>query len=325
MNFRKILVAVDGSVPSSAALDFALGRARVHGSELVIAYAFDRGAIAARACGPYGSIDAAPLVRAVEEEANAVLASASARAAQANIQSRSILLDGPATSQLLKCAREQSVDAIVVGTHGRSGLSRLAFGSVAEGVLRASGVPTFVIPEDTMVAVALRSNLVGAALRSILVAADGSDASVDATRYGLEVAAAERAEIVFCSVVDPNVERWSRTDYGYDPDYFIAEMKREAATLLEHLLENARIHEVPARALLRCGKACDEILAAADDVASDLVVVGTHARTGLGRFFLGSVAESVLRRSVVPVCTIAPIPREWHGAGQENRQAVGVG
>jgi nucleotide-binding universal stress UspA family protein len=315
MNFHKILVAIDGSQPSSAALDFALCRARTHHSGLVIAYAFDRGAMAARARGPYGSMDPYPMVKACEEEAEAVLDSAKARTMQAGIPATTALLDGRATSQLLEYARDQSVDAIVMGTHGRSGLSRLAFGSVAEGVLRVSDVPTFVVPEDAIVT---------PMLRSILVAVDGSDAAVDAARYALELAKSERAEIVFCAVVDPNVERWSRTDYGYDPDHFLSEMRREAGLLLEHMLEAARLGGVATRALLRCGRACDEIVASANEISADLIAIGTHGRTGLGRLLLGSVAESVLRQSSTPVCAIRPIPIEWHSARWSSREAAVV-
>lgn len=315
MKLRNILVAVDGSVPSSGALDFALHRAKANGGELSIAYALNRGAIVARACGPYGAIDPYPLVKAVEEEAAAILASASARAAQEGVEATAILLDGPAASQLLNCAIHRAADAIVIGTHGRSGLSRLAFGSVAEGVLRASGVPTFVVPEDAVVTTGLRT---------VLVAVDGSDASIDAACYALEIAAAERAEVVFCAVVDPQVVRWSRTEYGYDPEHFITEMNHEAVALLDRTMADAEPYGVVTRPQLRYGKACREILEAAKDVGADLIVIGTHGRSGLGRLFLGSVAESVLRRSGVPVCAIHPAPLEWRLRG-ERREAVAVG
>jgi nucleotide-binding universal stress UspA family protein len=312
MRLQKILVAIDGSAPSSGALDFALRRAAAHASELDIAYALNRGAIAARACGPYGAIDPYPLVKAVEDEADAVLASASARAEQSGIAAAAVLLDGPATSGLLDYARDRELDAIVMGTHGRSGLSRLAFGSVAEGVLRGAGVPVFVVPENAEV-----TN----ALRTILVAVDGSEASIDAAAYALELASTEGAAAIFCAVVDPSVVRWSHADYGHDPEHFIADLSREAVKLLERMLEDAELCGVPARSLLRFGSAAGEILAASNENDADLIAIGTHGRTGLGRLFLGSVAESVIRASRVPVCALHPAPVEWRLRRPEKRAA----
>jgi nucleotide-binding universal stress UspA family protein len=302
MHLKKLLVAVDGSGASSAALDFALHRAKKRDAEVTIAYAFDRGAIAARACGPYGAIDSYPLVRAIEEEARAVLASASDRAVRDDVRAKTILLEGPATRVVLERARAGSADAIVLGTHGRSGVSRLAFGSVAEGILRVSDVPVFVVREAAVVV---------PTLATILVACDGSEASTEAGRFSLELARAEGADVVFCTVVDPNVTRWSRAEYGYDPDHFMTTVAREAIQLLEHTLDEAASTGVPTRSLLRYGDACGELLESARDVKADLIVLGTHGRRGLGRLFLGSVAESVLRRSAVPVCTVRPQALAW--------------
>jgi nucleotide-binding universal stress UspA family protein len=55
---------------------------------------------------------------------------------------------------------------------------------------------------------------------------------------------------------------------------------------------------------LREGDAAEEILQVADDVGADLIVMGTHGRTGLGRLLMGSVAEAVLRRASCPVLTV---------------------
>jgi len=55
---------------------------------------------------------------------------------------------------------------------------------------------------------------------------------------------------------------------------------------------------------LREGKAAVEILRMAEEVGADLIVMGTHGRTGVGRLLMGSVAEGVLRRSPRPVLTV---------------------
>ena len=65
-----------------------------------------------------------------------------------------------------------------------------------------------------------------------------------------------------------------------------------------------REHGFAARWLLRAGAAADEIVKAAADEHADLLVMGTHGRNGLERFFLGSVADRVIRTAPCPVLTV---------------------
>ncbi|MEP7121436.1 MAG: universal stress protein [Byssovorax sp.] len=58
------------------------------------------------------------------------------------------------------------------------------------------------------------------------------------------------------------------------------------------------------RAILRCGDPTTETLAAIDELSPEMVVMGTHARTGVAHLLLGSVAENVVRKSPVPVLTL---------------------
>ena len=62
------------------------------------------------------------------------------------------------------------------------------------------------------------------------------------------------------------------------------------------------------RFLLRTGTAAEEIGQAATDEGADLIVVGTHGRTGLERLVIGSVAERVVRIAPCPVLTVKPPP-----------------
>jgi nucleotide-binding universal stress UspA family protein len=72
----------------------------------------------------------------------------------------------------------------------------------------------------------------------------------------------------------------------------------------------------------RMGRAADEILRLAQSGEFDLVVMGTHGRTGLGRLLLGSVAESVMRRSPIPVLTVRIVPGEAHPVVAAHGPAV---
>jgi nucleotide-binding universal stress UspA family protein len=136
----------------------------------------------------------------------------------------------------------------------------------------------------------------------ILVAVDLEDTTEGTCATAVELAGALGAELVFLHV--------------YDVSSF-EELQREAPSLyLDQVLENLRmqirsrlgqLEEVPARFRVEVvpdGPVAQAILDAAERYGADLIVMGTHGRTGLQRVLLGSVAEAVLRRAPVPVVVV---------------------
>jgi nucleotide-binding universal stress UspA family protein len=95
---------------------------------------------------------------------------------------------------------------------------------------------------------------------------------------------------------------------GYIPDSTLrtieAGQQREAAKQLDKLAVQARRRGVRVAAEVRRGVAWQEITRAADRLRAELVVLGTHGRSGLSRMFLGSVAERVVGTSRRPVLTV---------------------
>lgn len=78
---------------------------------------------------------------------------------------------------------------------------------------------------------------------------------------------------------------------------------------------------VPVQLRVEEGDAATEIVRVAEEIKSDLIVLGTHGRTGLSRLLLGSVAEQVLRRAPCPVLTVrTPVPAT---VPTEELEAVG--
>jgi nucleotide-binding universal stress UspA family protein len=70
------------------------------------------------------------------------------------------------------------------------------------------------------------------------------------------------------------------------------------------------------------GKAVDVILRLAEELRCDLIVMGTHGRTGVGRLVMGSVAEQVVRRALCPVVTVkCPGPESQLDEGSEGQGA----
>jgi nucleotide-binding universal stress UspA family protein len=92
----------------------------------------------------------------------------------------------------------------------------------------------------------------------------------------------------------------------HDVDRWMRELKQEAANRLEALAKEIRSQKPGVRATLREGTPVEEILNAAQEAPADLIVIGTHGRTGLPHVLLGSVAERVVRGASCPVLTMRP-------------------
>jgi len=145
--------------------------------------------------------------------------------------------------------------------------------------------------------------------KKMALALDGSRCAEEALKVAFDLAGSERAELAICSVVDPI------TIAGTAPpspamEVAIDDMESFARKLVAHAVERARERGIAASGETRCGAAAFEILKYAADVGADAIVMGTHGRTGLKHFLMGSVAETVLREAKVPVIVVHERERE---------------
>lgn len=142
--YHRILVPVDGSETSDAALQEAIRFAQQNTALLKLVHVIED----SRFFDAEGAIDYTTLQQIARRSGEQVLARATAAASQAGISAESDLLesDGRRVEELILAeARRWLADLIVIGTHGRSGVSRLLFGSVAEGVARGADTPILLI------------------------------------------------------------------------------------------------------------------------------------------------------------------------------------
>ncbi len=295
MVFERIMVPVDGSVVSGKALEFAIERAKIHNSKITVAFAVNRLSVATATAAPYSYVDATPMFEALESEAEAVLGSAESAVRAAGVSAKRARLEGPPGQAILTFARQTNPDVIVMGTRGRQGFERLALGSTADEVVRASAVPVFVVPQRAVAAAK------PGPLERVLVAIDGSPAADDGLAFACVLAQRERARLTLCTVAEATGLDWD----GPDRDLFLeAEIEERARPLLERSRVRASSLGIAVDTDLREGDAAAEIVASAQQAQADVVVVGTHGRAGIPRFILGSVAEGVMRSSPVPICTV---------------------
>jgi nucleotide-binding universal stress UspA family protein len=141
MKVKTILVPLDGSIVAEAALTPAVDLAREAGARLVLL----------RAAQAHTLPMADPIEAQVDvmREAQEYLAAARARVTAAGVRDVEISAwYGPAVEAIVEAARYRHADLIVMSSHGRSGMSRLVLGSVAESVLRATAVPILLIRPD---------------------------------------------------------------------------------------------------------------------------------------------------------------------------------
>ena len=140
--FRNVIVPVDGSDPSNAAVELAMRLAREEGASITFAHVVEVPRISAMASSSV--VSAGFAVQSAREAGAEILEQAKAQAAGVKIAAQTELLEGECVGALLTFALKKGADLIVVGSHGRSGISRALVGSIAEGILRRSRIPVLV-------------------------------------------------------------------------------------------------------------------------------------------------------------------------------------
>ena len=141
------------------------------------------------------------------------------------------------------------------------------------------------------------------AIKRILHPTDFSEGSELAFRLACSLARDYGARISVVHVAVPPTIVYGEGVIPPEPENWLGEAREKLARLLPpdpKVLVEHRLIE---------GDVVDEILRAAADAGADVVVMGTHGRTGLGRFLMGSVAEQIVRKAPCPVVTVkAPLP-----------------
>jgi len=276
--YRRIAVAIDDSPAAQAALSIALAIVAPHG-KLAFVHAIDRALVVAEIATPYGA-DASPALEAFEQDERDIFTAAIARATAHRISSTTYSLDGRADSRIADFVRTGRFDAVVLGTRAHRGLARLILGSTAETVLRASPAPTFITSEQNV-------SRIASGIGQLLVAIDGSEPALAAVRCAIALAQHCDAGIVFAHVAENDTLHDLQAEQA-------VRTARQLAARADVQSDTVTLHGRPDEALI----------AAAESICADLIIIGTHGRTGFARIRLGSIAEAVIRMSSLPVMAV---------------------
>jgi len=157
------------------------------------------------------------------------------------------------------------------------------------------------------------SSPVPIALKSILVPVDFSESARKALQYALAFARLFKAEITLLHVA-PELAEESRVTFSM-PE-LQQELLQDAAQNLAKEIERAATPEVSLKPVVKKGTPYYEIVEAAREMNADLIVIGTHGRTGLKHVFMGSTAERVVRHAPCPVLVVREREHEFVTAAQ---------
>jgi nucleotide-binding universal stress UspA family protein len=307
--YRSILVPLDGSPFGEQALPLALSIARRAGASLQVAHVHETLAplFSQPMAGSEGTFD-----KEIRATRAAYLSSVVKRwAALTKVPLMPAFLEGGIVPAILDRVSNHKVDLIVMTTHGHGAMARFWLGSVADELVRHSPVPILLIrPQEEKSASSAPAK--EPVLRKFLIALDGSPLSESILEKAVPLARFMEAEFSLIRVIQPiilgkvgipepasgvmspsvmeKLESWHKERQQEATVY----LEKVAATLLSSSLTvrtKVVSHEQPAVAIL------DE----ARTQGADVIAIETHGRSGLSRFFLGSIADKVIRGATIPV------------------------
>ena len=146
-------------------------------------------------------------------------------------------------------------------------------------------------------------------LKKILCPVDHSECSYLALKYAISLALKDEAKLYLMHVIDSRL--YDTEMYKFSP-YKLNEIdESKIRTDLMKSLPEGTTDVLEVETIVVKGVPFNEIINAATEISVDLIVIGTHGRTGISHVMLGSVAEKVVRKSLCPVLTVRmppPIP-----------------
>jgi len=291
MKFDRILVPLDFSEYSEKSLEYALSLAERYGAQLTLLHAIVL---------HYEDVEEEAHLKQLEEmvkiqEKNSYerLKLQHQKAGRRGVSVTSKVIRGvSAADAILEFIDDHPHDLVILGTHGRAGVEKWLYGSVAEKVVRHSPIPVLTIHKSWSKPFAIRN---------LLVPVDFSDYSRIAIDAALSLVRKFNARVTFLHVIEQTIH----------PAYYAATIDSLFIVdphLMERSIENLKEFtggEVPgAEYVVKEGRAFKEIMEYAEEEACDLILMSTRGLTGLEHLLIGSTTERVVRSATCPVLTV---------------------
>lgn len=291
---ERIVVPLDGSLTAEAILPQVRRMLYRNDSEVILV----------RAVNPPMVENAITVAAAELGAAREYILGQQERFEKAGVRAKFVVRIGSPVGVILDAAQEHRATMIALATHGSTGLKRLLFGSVAEGLIRKSPIPVLLVRPFWSYDVVAPVRPEHEPVRTILLPVDGSDLSLEALPGVIELAELFEARIMLLRVLEAGP----------------SENRAEAEKQLQAIAKTIEKKGVETVALIERGDPVEQILKTVRDHEIDLVAMTTHGRSGLSRAVAGSVTEEVLRQATVPVV----IARFQKGAKRTTKPLASV-
>lgn len=306
ITLKRILFPTDFSECALQAFNYALDLAKRFNAELHVLHA-----IVNHSYAGYFSPDQEQLYKNLRKNAEHLMDGLFEDCTIDNIKVEKLYFPAlSASSMILDYADQSQVDLIIMGTHGRQGLSHLMLGSVAENIIRTAKCPVLTIGKASSQGAEQTSKNFEVKIKNILVPIDFSDHSRKSLNYAVELARLYNAKLQLLHIIDTPIYP---TFYVVDQlatTSIASNIKTRVLDNLSTLLKSVGDEKIDSEIYAIEGRAAMDIVKFATENNSDLIVIATHGLTGVERFLLGSVTEKVVRIAKSPVFTVKPQGRQ---------------
>ncbi|MCH7642358.1 MAG: universal stress protein [Chloroflexi bacterium] len=304
--YRRILVPLDGSEVAKSAVPVAAGMGRLFDSELTLITVLPESTRLSERV-PVGTEAAAN--GAAQSPGNAgsdavsYLEDVAGRLRHSGVQANTaaVFNTDPAT-EIVLTARDRQFDLIIMASRGRSGFVRGLLGSVTDRVIHSSPIPVMVVPAGGDPGTDRWT------FSSVIVPLDGSDLAETALPHVECISRAANAPITLIRAA-PFPTMYGGDPYGGLPTGVLAIAEDDEKRAKHYLVEIATRLRARGRTVethVGSGHPRSEITQIAQDMTDAIVVMTTRGTSGLTRWVVGSVADSVIRSSGVPVLVVPP-------------------
>ena len=285
ISLKNILYATDFSRYSDAALPFALSIARKYGSTIFAVHIVSL--FPFRSSSPTQAVQ--ELAAQAMREARETMGRVPARCKE--IPHETLIRRGEIWTELAKIVENKEIDMVVCGTHGRTGVSKVLLGSVAENIYRHAPCPVLTVGPN----VAGEPESVGD-IHTILYATDFTAESMAAAPYAVSLAQENQARLYLLHVTEVPVSR---------------AVEKELASRLGDLVpQDAELSCAP-KAFVDFGDPAQKITDLAEELMVDLIVLGPKRQPLLrvSSHLPGATASYVVSRAICPVLTTREQPQ----------------
>ena len=280
--YRKILVAVDGSDSSKNAFIQTCKIARDDKSWITVITTIPLYQDQFETLGIKEKVS-----KALKEEGEKILSEIKTIADREDAFIKLKLEEGSPFDIITDIADEGNFDLIVMGRHGKARIEKALVGSVTARVIGYSQKDVLVVPMDTSIG-----------WKNIFLPTDGSRYNKGATEKAIDLAKSYHGQLKVISVVDVTEE------FHTEAPGAVEELVKKAKKFVYAVKEKAESQGINTEAFVREGESYKVITELSKEYNSNVIVMGSHGRTGIRRLLMGSVTEKVIGYAPCPVMVV---------------------